>query len=147
MNTTDNADQVADVIMELDKSFAQNIMAVAQKMHYITSAYCGPVLMVLGVIGNVLSIMVWQKKSMSSSTGVYLIAQAVNDIGVLVFFFLTDSLMVLLPSVKTYYSFGVFHVYIGWPMFYFFVVNSIWTLVGVTVDRYIKVCWINQSKV
>lgn len=133
--------------MSKDQSYVNDVIATAEKMHYITSGFCTPVLMIVGIIGNILSIVVWRKKSLRSSTGLYLIAQAVNDIGVLVFVFVSDSLPILFPEIKTSYQFGVFHSYIGYPIFYFFVVNSIWTLVGVTVDRYIQVCWITQAKV
>jgi len=147
MNHSDLMEEMDVVMMGSEMSHKHDIMSAAKKMHYITSSYCGPVFIILGLIGNVFSMIIWKKKAMSCSTGVYLFAQAMNDIGVLIFFFFTDCLLVLAPSVKYSYTFGVFHAYIGWPMFYFFVINSIWTLVGVTVDRYIKVCWINQSQV
>jgi hypothetical protein len=149
MNAT--GDNVTDMVNGStaikDQSYVNEVIETAEKMHYISSGICVPIFMVIGIIGNLLSIIVWRKKPLRSSTGLYLIAQAINDIGVLVFVFLSDSLVMLFPTLKSRYQFGVFHSYIGFPIFYFFVVNSIWTLVGVTVDRYIQVCWITQAKV
>ena len=142
-----NATMSGDVVVDDGSSYTKDLMETARKMHYVSSGIIAPVLVLLGIIGNALSIIVWRKKSLRSSTGAYLVAQGVNDIGVLSFFFVTDTLIMLFPEIKTRYEFGVFHAYIGYPIFYFFVVNSIWTLVGVTVDRYILVCWIDQSKV
>ena len=126
---------------------AEDIMAVAEKMHWITSSFAGTVFLILGFVGNILSLLIWSKKAKKSSTELYLIAQAINDIGVLIFFFLTDSLIMIQPAFKESYAYGVFYSYVGFPIFYFFIVNSIWTLVGVTVDRYINVCWYKQAKV
>lgn len=148
VGTNDNVStEVNSTTMSKDQSYVTDVIETAEKMHYISSGFCIPILVCVGIVGNILSIIVWQRKPLRSSTGLYLIAQAVNDMGVLVFVFLTDSLVVLFPAIKTTYQFGVFHSYIGYPVFYFFVVNSIWTLVGVTVDRYIQVCWITQAKV
>ncbi|KAL4217737.1 hypothetical protein ACF0H5_022477 [Mactra antiquata] len=121
-------------------------MEMATKMHYYTSTVLGTIFVIVGIIGNILSILVWRRKKMWSSTGTYLIGQAIVDIGLLVFFFITDSLTQMAPSIKTTYSYGVFFSYIGFPIFFLFVVCSIWYTVGVTVDRYIHVCWFNHAK-
>ena len=83
----------------------------------------------------------------SEKTGVYLIGLAIADVGVLVFFFVSDSLEQLRPELDTNDTYAVFYSYIGYPLFYLCVVCSIWTTVGVTVDRYIQVCWIARAKV
>ncbi|WAQ96192.1 FMAR-like protein [Mya arenaria] len=147
MNHSDMANGTEVLAFDTGHILSHEVMLTARQMHHITSAYIGPVFLVLGLFGNLLSIVIWRKKLMKSSTGTYLIAQAVNDIGVLIFFFLTDSLIELAPWVKMSNIFGVVYAYIGYPMFYFFVVNSIWTLVGVTIDRYVQVCWIDQAKI
>lgn len=129
------------------RSEADDIMAVAKKMHWVTSSIFGCIFVIMGLVGNILSILIWSRKSMRSSTGIYLIAQAVADMGLLVFFFITDSLPMMAPPVKSSYAFGVFFSYIGYPIFFLFVVWSIWMTVGVTVDRYIQVCWFVKAKV
>ena len=126
---------------------ADNVMAVAEKMHWISSSFAGTIFLIFGLAGNTMSLIIWCKKAKNSSTEMYLIAQSISDIGVLVFFFLTDSLTMIRPSIKESYTYGVFYSYVGYPIFYFFIANSIWNLVGVTVDRYINVCWYKQAKV
>ena len=134
-------------VTEASNSVADDIMAMAKKMHWYSSSIFGTIFVIVGIIGNILSIMIWSRKSMRTSTGIYLIAQALSDMGLLIFFFITDSLPMIAPSVKTSYAFGVFFSYIGYPIFFLFVVYSIWMTVGVTVDRYIQVCWFTKAKV
>ena len=141
MNTTITED------INRDLTNNDDVMVVAERMHYISSSFAGTIFLIFGLAGNILSLIIWCKKSKISSTEMYLIAQSITDIGVLVLFFLTDSLIMIQPSIKESYTYGVFYSYIGYPLFYFFVVNSIWNLVGVTVDRYINVCWYQQAKV
>lgn len=112
--------------------------------------YCsvfGTFFICLGLCGNVLSILVWKRQRMRCSTGTYLIGQAIADICLLVFFFLTESLPSLSPEVTYSYSFGVFFSYVGYPFFYFFLVCSVWFTVGVTFDRFIQIQWPIKGKV
>ncbi|XP_033728102.1 FMRFamide receptor-like [Pecten maximus] len=121
-------------------------MALATKMHWVSSVVFGSIFMVIGLTGNCLAVMVWRRKSMRSSTGTYLIAQAVADSGLLIFFFITDTIKMIWPEITTSYAYGSFFSYVGYPIFFLFVVCSIWMTVGVTVDRYIQVCWIMHAK-
>ncbi|XP_053398767.1 FMRFamide receptor-like [Mercenaria mercenaria] len=121
-------------------------MVMAEKMHFVTSAVIGTIFVIIGIIGNILSISVWMRPKMRSSTGTYLIGQAIADMGLLVFFFITESVPKMAPEVTKSFSYGVFFSYIGYPIFFLFVICSIWFTVGVTVDRYIQVCWINRSR-
>ena len=143
INVTGSPDEAAGQLSD----FAVDVMAVAKKMHWISSSFAGTIFLLIGLIGNLLSLLIWGRKMKKSSTELYLVAQSIHDMGVLIFFFLTDSLIMILPKVKESYAYGVFFSYIGYPIFYFFIVTSIWTLVGVTVDRYINVCWFRQAKV
>lgn len=147
MNSTaqDNMTDTAHVHVEKTDNVAE-MMNVAKMMHWYSSVVAGTILVVIGLIGNILSIIVWNRRSLKSSTGTYLIAQAVADIGLLLFFFFTDSIVMMIPEIKQQYSYGVFFSYIGYPVFFLFVIISIWTTVGVTVDRYIQVCWFMHSK-
>lgn len=121
-------------------------METAKKMHFITSVVIGIIFFVLGSVGNILSIVIWLRKPLRSSTGTYLIGLAIADIGVLFFFFITDSIKMLHTELDHNYSYAVFFSFIGYPIFFLFVILSIWFTVGVTVDRYIQVCWIAQAK-
>lgn len=121
-------------------------MEMAEKMHFVTSAIVGTIFVIVGITGNILSISVWRRPKMRSSTGTYLIGQAIADMGLLFFFFITESIPKMAPEVLTTHSYGVFFSYIGFPIFFLFVICSIWFTVGVTVDRYIQVCWISKSR-
>lgn len=121
-------------------------MEIAKKMHFITSVWIGTIFFIFGTVGNIFSVVIWLRKPLMSSTGTYLIGLAIADIGVLFFFFICDSIKMLHPELDQNYSYAVFFSYIGYPIFYLFVICSIWITVGVTVDRYIQVCWIAQSK-
>lgn len=136
---------VADVQSTTTKD--DSSMEMATKMHFVTSTIFGTIFVLIGIVGNILSISVWTRPKMRSSTGTYLIGQAIADLGLLIFFFITDSLPMMAPEVKKSFSYGVFFSYIGYPIFFLFVICSIWFTVGVTVDRYILVCWISRSKV
>jgi hypothetical protein len=52
------------------------------------------------------------------STGTYLVCQALSHIIALLFFFFTDTVVMLEPEVKKHYFYGVFYSYIGYPMAY-----------------------------
>ncbi|KAH3839774.1 FMRFamide receptor-like [Dreissena polymorpha] len=121
-------------------------MEITDKIHFATSAIIGPIFVFLGLVGNILSILVWRRRKMRSSTGTYLIGQAIADMGLLVFFLLTDSIFKFRPSIATSSAYGAFYAFVGYPIFFMFLVCSIWFTVGVTVDRYIQVCWINKAK-
>ena len=45
----------------------------AKRMHFTASGVIGPILVILGMVGNILSILVWSRGSMKGSTGRYLI--------------------------------------------------------------------------
>ncbi|XP_060069858.1 FMRFamide receptor-like [Ylistrum balloti] len=129
-----------------DTAMDDDAMAIATKMHWYSSVVFGIIFMIIGLTGNSLSILVWRRKAMRSSTGTYLIAQAIADSGLLVFFFIIDTIKMIWPEIAKSYAYGSFFSYIGYPIFFLFVVCSIWLTVGVTVDRYIQVCWIMHAK-
>jgi hypothetical protein len=124
-----------------------DVMAVAKKMHWVTSSIVALIFILVGIIGNILSLVIWSKKSMRSSTGTYLIFQAVADMSVLLLFVLYDSLGQINSDILSQKSYGEFYAYIGYPFFFLSVIVSIWMLVGVTVDRYIQVCWPHKAQV
>ncbi|KAH3839842.1 probable G-protein coupled receptor 139 [Dreissena polymorpha] len=121
-------------------------MEITDKIHFVTSAIIGPIFICLGLVGNILSMLVWRRWKMRSSTGTYLIGQAIADMGLLVFFMLTDSILMFRHSIASSSTFGAFYAFVGYPLFFLFLLCSIWFTVGVTVDRYIQVCWINKAK-
>lgn len=122
------------------------MLSTAERMHWAASVVVGPIFVLLGLLGNLLSIIVWSRRTMRSSTGRYLSALAIADTGVLMWFFLVDSVPMFAPEVKNSAVYAVFFAYLGYPIFFLFVVCSIWFMVGVTVDRFIMVCLITKAK-
>ncbi|KAL8618968.1 hypothetical protein ACOMHN_018351 [Nucella lapillus] len=122
------------------------MLSTAQKMHYATSVVVGPIFVILGTIGNILSIVVWTRRHMKSSTGRYLTALAVADLGVLVFFILSDTVKMIYPDLENSPGYSFIFAYLAYPFFFFSIVCSIWFMVGVTVDRFIMVCLITKAK-
>ncbi|XP_061194731.1 FMRFamide receptor-like [Saccostrea echinata] len=121
-------------------------MAIAIKMHWVSSSIVALIFVIIGIAGNVLSLIIWSKKTMRSSTGTYLIFQAIADVFVLLFFVLCDSLGQIHPVILGDKTYGEFFAYFGYPFFFLSVIVSIWMLVGVTVDRYLQVCWSHRSQ-
>lgn len=110
----------------------------------ICSGYVGVPVCLLGLIGNVISFIAWKrinkKRSDSSqSAGVLMMALACVDSGLLVFFLLTESIPQLWPDVMHAAHFVAFHCYVGFPLFFFFIVASIWMVICVTYNRFIAV--------
>ncbi len=83
----------------------------------------------------------------NKSTAIYLLFLAGADSGLLLFFLFTDSLPTGLPSVMVTEEFCFFYSYIGYPLFFFFIVASIWLIVGLTVNRFIMVTFPVKARV
>ncbi|PVD33681.1 hypothetical protein C0Q70_04939 [Pomacea canaliculata] len=75
------------------------MLTMAERMHWGASVVVGPIFVFLGLIGNIFAIIVWNRRGMRSSTGRYLTALAIADSGVLIWFFLVDSLKMFAPEV------------------------------------------------
>ena len=104
----------------------------------------GIILCVLGLTGNTISVIVWMKMirkklTSTSSTSIFLIALAIVDSGLLLFFFLTTSIKSISPALSHQCSFNMFFAHFGFPMFFFHIVTSIWLVVGVAINRLIVV--------
>ncbi|XP_064611522.1 FMRFamide receptor-like [Liolophura sinensis] len=98
---------------------------------------------VLGLIGNILSIIVLSDRRMRSPTSCYLISLAVYDSVVL----LSMCLSLAIPTLKyktnlldDYFKFYPYmHVY-AYPIALIAQTGTIYTTVGFTIERYIAVC-------
>ena len=120
-------------------------------MHWISSVPLGLSVCLSGIFGNGLSVYIWQrilKKNIEriSSTTIYLITLGVVDALLLFFFILTNSIPSGIPEVINSYAYAAFFSYIGFPLLYFFIVSSIWLLVGVTISRFIMVKYPLKAK-
>ena len=69
----------------------------------------------------------------------YLIALALCDCGLLVFFLLSDTLKSNNPDLAHNFAYASFFAWFAFPIFFIFVVASIWMVVGVTLNRYIMI--------
>ena len=116
-------------------------------VEFFADAVLASFFIVIGVIGNVLSILVWKQKKMRSPTGVYLMFQAGAGISLLLFYLLTDTLQAVVPGVRGLYGYGVFYSYVGYPVLYLCQVLNVWITVGVTVDRFILISCFSRAKV
>ena len=58
--------------VNIEEEYDDELLTAAKRMHYIASAVIGPILVCFGLIGNSLSILVWTRRNMRSSTGRYL---------------------------------------------------------------------------
>ncbi|KAK0049610.1 FMRFamide receptor [Biomphalaria pfeifferi] len=132
---------------ELLYTSSHDDMILPSNLNFATSAIVGPILCIFGLVGNALSLSVWSKASMRCSTAIYLSGQAVADLGVLLAFMFSDSIQAWAPEVKYSLAYGVFYSYLAYPFLFTIVVLSIWITVGVTLDRYIMVCWITKAKI
>nr|QBS47877.1 neuropeptide-like GPCR [Tripedalia cystophora] len=126
-------------------------MVDAVKLHWIFSVPIGITISIFGLLGNLLSAIVWSRVLRSNyggnkSTALYLVTLAVADSGLLLFFLFTDSLPMDQPQVTKTYSFVTFKSYVGFPFFFFFIVSSIWLVVAVTVNRFIMVMFPLKAK-
>lgn len=113
-------------------------------MHWISSVPLGVTISMIGLLGNAVSVYIWyrilkKKIDSGSSTSIYLIALGIIDFLLLLFFLLTNSLPSAFPEIIHSYAYAAFYSYIGFPFLYFFIVASIWLLVGVTFSRFIIV--------
>lgn len=111
----------------------------------------GITISLFGLIGNALSIFIWLKiikKNFggNKSTAIYLVALAMVDSALLIFFLTDDSLPKLTPSLLMKDSFCYFHSYIGFPFFFLCIAASIWLLVCVTLNRFIMVSFPVKAK-
>eukprot|EP00794_Sanderia_malayensis_P010844 gene10844-11997_t len=80
------------------------------------------------------------------STSIYLLVLCIVDSGLLLLFLITDSLPTTFPAVMKTKAFSTFFSYIGFPLFYYFVVASIWLIVGVTLNRFTMVIFPVKSR-
>lgn len=98
----------------------------------------------LGLIGNVLSLIVWRKitkkrEDFHKSAGFYLITLALIHSGLLLCFLSFETLPKMIPQLKNNIKFIIFSCYFGFPMYFFFFIASIWMLISITVNRFVIV--------
>lgn len=105
-----------------------------------------PIIMIIGVIGNTMTIFIMTQRRMRSSTNWYLAALAIFDMSYLVFSFIL--------SLQHYPNIHDLNYYAYWKMWPYLLTitdsssnSSVWITVTFTIERYIAVCHPMKGKV
>ncbi|XP_041371546.1 FMRFamide receptor-like [Gigantopelta aegis] len=111
------------------------------RARFITGLIFYPVVCLIGLIGNILSIIVMCQKQMTSSTNVYLLALAISDCIKIIsdFLYFTVILLLEVDFPKGNKAFGFLYPYAHY-IFNTSLCISAWLTVSVAVERYIYVC-------
>ena len=130
---------------------AGNTTAGNERLRKIASIYVAMPISIFGLIGNIISIFVWKKinkkrSESGKSAGIYLIALAICDSGLLLFFLMTESFLQIDPTLKNNLHYIQFHSYVGFPFYFFFIVSSIWIVICVTINRFIAVVYPHKAQ-
>ena len=125
-------------------------MLTPETFNWICTGPLGITICVVGIIGNIISVFIWQRvisknRQGNPSTAFYLIILGVCDIGVLIFFILTKSISIAESYLKTTYSYDVFYAWFSFPMLSVCIVASVWLIVGVTINRWVLIAYPTQS--
>ena len=118
----------------------------AAYLHWLCSVPIGFTLSILGLIGNIISTIIWfrlnrSKSRRNKSTAMYFITMGFCDSSLLMFFLLHDSLPSAVTSIKATFGFALLYSWFFFPMFFFSLVCSIWMVVGVTVNRFVMIAF------
>jgi len=114
--------------------------SLLEQVHWIIECHVTLFVCCFGIVGNTISIFVWQrlKKKMSPtnfSIVKFFTLLAFIDILVLVFTLWVDFLPTVYPNIKTYYAFMFTFIYIGHPAHFFFLFVSIFLTAAISLDR------------
>lgn len=120
------------------------------QLRIIFSVYVGLAVCGIGLVGNLISVLVWKrlnrKRSDSGkSAGIFLIAMAFVDSGLLIFFILFESIPELVPSIMHKFHYVQFYCYFLFPMYFFFIVASIWMVISITYNRFVAVVFPHKA--
>ncbi|XP_066919351.1 FMRFamide receptor-like [Clytia hemisphaerica] len=122
----------------------------SNQLHTIFSAYVGIAICIIGFFGNIISISVWRRINnrrydSGKSAGMFLISLAIVDSGLLIFFTMTESFQSISTEVKYTYYYVWFYCFVGFPMYFFFIVASIWMVISITYNRFVAVVFPHKT--
>ena len=104
-----------------------------------------PVVVGFGLIGNTVNIVVLTRRSMRSSTNVYLTALAICDVLYLIFGFSLG--LKHLEGIRDLVSYKKYRKPFGYPLVDTFSNTGVWLTLTFTIERYIGVCHPMKGKV
>ena len=133
METTAEADHTSLPSNETD------VDATSLNLHYIIWVYILPIVLLVGIVGNILSVVVLQSKEFRhTTTGVYLPLTAIAD----TLFLLTGALEILeIGGIFDAREYSVWSCRMYKFLHYSAGNASIWLLVAFTFDRFVAVCF------
>merc|ERR1711872_480871 len=106
------------------------LQKAAELVHWVNSVPLGLTICALGILGNSVSMLVWvrihRKLRELNTTILYFVIMAVIDSGLLWMFIFKDSIPALQPEFIKTYGFCVLFCYVLFPLFYLFLMLSIW---------------------
>ena len=127
----------------LNEEYHHNMLEIVHFQYYAWGI-TGNIISGFGIAGNLMSIVVLANRRMRSSTSVYLIAQSVFDIIVLISLILFMALPSINQATHALETYSAFYPYLhpfAYPMALTAQTCSIYTTVGFTIERYIAVCY------
>ncbi len=97
---------------------------------------------VIGVIGNVISIFIFSNSAMRSSINILLAGLSSIDLVLLILMVLVFGLQMIDAYAETdvLFAFQPYALKIFYPMNLIMQTSSVWTMVAITVERWIAVC-------
>ena len=138
----DDQHQVINSVLylELSSRLHGNVSDTYSTVKYVLDVYISPVIIALGLTGNMLSVIVMLQKSLRKSSSTFLLCSlAITDNVVLITFLMRSWIMAVFGfDMRTVSSIGckisLFLLYFGPHL-------SSWTLAFVTIERLVSVAW------
>jgi hypothetical protein len=101
----------------------------------------------IGILGNIMNVIVFSHKTMTSSSHVYVCALAVTDLIVISFRLpLTVGYVFEIPSIMTYTGFYAHYLCYMNGVGTSCIVTSIWIIVALSIERFIAISWPLKAK-
>ena len=141
-----NNSNVSNMVLENNMSNYVITVLTSRELHLtrmIVQRFMVPIIVSLGIIGNIFNIVVLRHPKMRSSTNIYLLALACCDSIYLLF---TLSLSFLHCSNQEQSALSFYYIPYGRVISDLFANTAVWLTVSFTLERYIGVCYPMKGK-